>query len=147
MERLLPYNLEDYCRVFAISFFEIRMPCLFCKFTVPTVDLASFHCKQLRLVWRDSTCFACCGKCIRLLAKHEFDHYCICVCKGTTLEHLCKKDLASVIVRCVECLCLLDFAEKLYCDRKGLPFYLVRTHWRNCCRNCLRKDDWEQCEY
>ena len=143
MESNTPYNIEDYCRVFHISFFNVRLQCLFCKFNVSTVDLAGFHCKNLRLVWRGSSCFACCEKCLRLLAKHEYEHYCICVCKGTTLEFLCKKDLFQIIVRCVECLKLLDLSEKISCERKGFPFCLVRTHWRNYCRSCIKKDDWE----
>nr|AYA93771.1 MAG: E6 protein [Human papillomavirus] len=147
MEHMLPYNLEEYCRVFEISFFNVHMKCLFCKFDVSTLDLAGFYCKQLRLVWRDAQCFACCLKCLRVLAKHEFENYCICVCKGSTLEFLTKKGLAFVIVRCIDCLTLLDYAEKLECDRRGLPFCLVRTHWRNLCRNCMKKDDWERGEY
>lgn len=145
MEQLLPYNIEDYCRVFKISFFNVRMKCLFCKFDVSTLDLASFHCKRLRLVWRGNNCFACCEKCLRLLAKYEYENYCVCVCKGTTLEFLTKKDLATCIVRCIECLMLLDLAEKVNCDRRGLPFSLVRTHWRSYCRSCVKKDDWEYC--
>ena len=142
MAELFPIRLDNYCRTFHISFFDLKLQCLFCKSYLSVLDLAGFYHKDLCLVWRQRICYACCCPCLRLLAKYERENYCICECSGTTLECLVNKSLQDIIIRCVYCLQKLDYAEKVFCDRNCIRFSLVRGHWRGYCRKCVKSDDW-----
>lgn len=131
-----PTRLDEYCRVTGITFFDCQLPCLFCKFNLTLQDLANFYTKELCLVWRNNQCFASCAKCLRLCAKFENENYVRCTVKACNLESLLRVPLSNILVRCLYCFKKLDFAEKLDCCNADLPFYLVRHHWRNCCRLC-----------
>lgn len=134
-----PTRLDEYCKTYGITFFDLQIPCLFCRFKLQLQDLADFYCKDLSLVWRDSVCFACCCKCLRLCAKFEKENYSRCVVKGCNLEGLVQKPLTEILVRCLFCFRKLDYSEKIDCCIKELPFCLIRHHWRNICRFCRRE--------
>lgn len=134
-----PTRLDEYCKVFNKSFFELQLPCLFCKFYLTLQDLAGFFHKELCLVWRDEICYACCSPCLRLCAKYELENYSRCIVEGHCIENLLNVPLSNILVRCIFCLKKLDYAEKIDCCIKNLSFYLVRHHWRNCCRFCKRE--------
>lgn len=132
-------NLVDYCKQENLSFFDLQLYCLFCKFLIPLPDLASFYCKKLALVYRDGNAFAACTKCLRLSAIFENERYYTCSVKAHLLSDLLGKPLNEIAVRCENCMSLLDYIEKYDCIYSGGYFHLVRGNWRGCCRNC--------CEY
>nr|AYA94107.1 MAG: E6 protein [Human papillomavirus] len=141
MADLQPTNLEDYCNLHKISLFNLSLPCVFCKHNVNYVGLASFHYKQLSLIYKDNICHACCEPCLLLTAKYERERFCRCSAGVKFIETLCKKSLKDICVRCIVCYKLLDYIEKFDCTVCELPFYLIRHHWRNYCRHCV-KHDW-----
>lgn len=136
MAGVSPTSIDEYCKKLDVSFFDVKIPCLFCNFDLSLLDLAGFVNKVLSLVWRNNKCFACCTLCLRLAAKYERENYMRCIVTGRALEHLVKEPLSQIIVRCLYCYRKLDYIEKLDCCFADLPFYLVRYYWRNCCRNC-----------
>nr|UXX42009.1 MAG: E6 [Gammapapillomavirus sp.] len=134
-----PTNLLDYCKFFKVSFFDVTLKCIFCKFNLDLVELASFHHKRLSLVWRDAFCFACCTKCLKLSAWYESQNYYCCSVKSELISGLVGKPVEDIIVRCMFCMQLLDFMEKFDHVTRGEPFHLVRGSWRGSCRNCVQK--------
>lgn len=134
-----PTRLDEYCKLFKKSFFELKLPCLFCKFDLSLQDIAGFYHKELSLVWRDTSCYACCSPCLRLCAKYEKENYTRCIVKGHCIETLLNVPLSNILVRCTYCFKKLDYAEKIDCCINNSPFYLVRHHWRNYCRFCKRE--------
>lgn len=136
MAGLSPTSVDEYCKTFDVSFFNVKIPCLFCNFDLSLVDLAGFVNKVLSLVWRGNKCFACCIKCLKLSAKFERENFMRCTVSGEALEYLLKEPLSQIIIRCLYCYKRLDFIEKIDCCYAELPFCLIRCHWRNCCRHC-----------
>lgn len=139
MDARFPVILSDYCSYFDIPFFNLKLKCLFCKFYLSLIDLADFYEKDLRLVWRDKCCFACCPKCLRLSAAYEYNHYFVCSVTGTTLEFMQKKSLKEITIRCLSCLRKLSYTEKIQHSQQE-RFCLVRGHWRGWCRFCSKKE-------
>ncbi|ATQ38476.1 E6 [Gammapapillomavirus 22] len=136
-----PTSLDEYCKTFEISFFELKLSCLFCKHELSLQDLAGFATKILSLVWREDKCFGCCSMCLRLSAKFEREKYTQCEVQGYMLENLLNVPLSDVLVRCLYCFRRLDYIEKVDCCAANLPFSLIRSHWRNCCRLCRVEDE------
>ena len=135
----LPTSLDDYCKVFRVSFFDVRLQCVFCKRFLCLQELADFHVKHLSLIWKGCSCYSSCSNCLKLIARYEFENHCQCTVKSDLFEDVVNKKLKDVIVRCLYCYKLLDFIEKFDCCCRGLDFSLVRGHWRNCCRICIRQ--------
>ncbi|ATQ38168.1 E6 [Gammapapillomavirus sp.] len=140
MAGLQATNLEDYCKLNNISFFDLSLRCVFCKHKIDTLELAAFHEKHLSLVFKeDGQCYASCSNCLRLAARYELENFYRCSVEATCIEFVCKKPLKEIIVRCVLCYKLLDLIEKYDCIVGDLPFVLVRRHWRNYCRFCVKQ--------
>lgn len=139
MENLNPTNLQDYCRLFNISIFDLNIQCIFCRFVLDLEHLASFYNKNLSLVWRDSNCFACCISCCRLSAKFERENHYQCSVRSVDLETILQKPLHAVVVRCYECLRLLDLVEKYDCVCRDDYMHLIRSSWKALCRYCVQK--------
>nr|WCR76015.1 E6 protein [Human papillomavirus 228] len=139
MDPQFPTALDQYCKTSGVSFFDLKLPCIFCKFPVPLQDLAAFYVKNLSLIYRGSDCYACCAKCLRLSALFEFQQHCQCSVSCSVLSDLINKPLKDIIIRCKECYNLLSFVEKLDCVLHEEFFYLVRGHWRGLCRFCMFK--------
>nr|AYA93712.1 MAG: E6 protein [Human papillomavirus] len=140
MADLCPRSLDEYCKIYQINFFDLRMLCIFCKFPTSLQDLASFHTKRLSIVWRDNTPHACCMKCIRLSAIVEKEQYCMCIVNCCFLDALVGKPLKDISMRCVQCYSLLDYAEKLDACASEREVYLIRGYWRTDCRDCVQKE-------
>lgn len=138
MEPQFPTDLDSYCNYFKISFFDLKLHCIFCKFSVSIVDLASFHNKKLSLIWRDKTPYCCCSKCLRLTALYEKQNYFVCTAKSHLLTGLLGKELSDIVIRCEYCFSILDYIEKLYHVYNDKDFILVRGNWRGVCRNCMQ---------
>lgn len=134
-----PDTLAAYCEVFGLKLTDVRLPCNFCKFYLTEQDLAAFQLKNFNLLWKGPWCFACCRSCTRLSAAFELRTYYQCTCKCEALEGLAKASLKSIPVRCLCCLALLSFVEKLEHLAIGEDFYLVRSNWKGYCRNCIKK--------
>nr|AYA94519.2 MAG: E6 protein [Human papillomavirus] len=132
----LPVKLEDYCKHYGISFFDLRLRCIFCNHYIDCIQLASFHHKQLALVWRGNVCFAACTSCIRLTASYERERFYQCNIRSDMLVDFLHKPLDEIVIRCLHCLCKLDLIEKLEHCYKKQYFHLVRCYWRGECRNC-----------
>nr|AYA94152.1 MAG: E6 protein [Human papillomavirus] len=144
MERL-PIHLDDFCRKYGISFFDVRLQCVFCKHWISTLDLAAFYCKCLSLIWKDNVCYACCCSCLKLSALYETQRYYQCTVMSDFIEDIVRKPLSEIIIRCLCCLTKLDLVEKLEHKYTGSAFYLVRGYWRGYCRNCKYKDERRLC--
>lgn len=133
-----PTQLDEYCKQLNISFFELKLKCIFCKFTVELNDLADFYCKNLSLIWKDSVCYACCKQCILLSAKYEQENFttnCVDIEHLSQLVHVPLKD---IVVRCVKCYRRLDTIEKIDCKARGEKALLIRGYWRAKCRYCYK---------
>lgn len=139
MAAYYPTTLDEYCATFGVTFFSLKLKCVFCKHIVSLQGLADFFVKHLSLVWKESICYACCPQCLKLIAKYESEHHTRCTVSGDTLSVLLKKPLSDIVIRCLQCYKRLDFAEKIDCCNADLPFCLVRDHWRSTCRNCRPK--------
>lgn len=140
-----PTTLEDFCKQFRTSFFHLKLKCIFCKFDLTLTELASFHEKGLRLVWRDRCCYACCWNCINVSARYELENYTACTVKSEYLEALLGAELNRIYVRCYKCYKRLDLAEKVDIKARDDSFLLVRGTWRGTCRECSKKQryhDW-----
>lgn len=134
-----PTQLDEYCRRFNLSFFDLKLKCVFCNFTIELTELAEFFCKKLSLIWKDSVCFACCKRCILLSAKYELENYTVCSVDINKLSEVLHTPLKDIILRCIYCYKKLDTIEKIDCKARGEKAVLVRGHWRSPCRNCFAK--------
>lgn len=136
MAALHPTRLDEYCKLYNLSFFDLDIKCIFCKFKVSLQHLADFYCKDLSLVWKNNECFACCSPCLRLTARHEKENYFQCSVKGCMIESFLNTPLSKIVVRCIECYKKLDYMEKIQCCVQETDFCLIRCHWKNYCRFC-----------
>lgn len=136
MEPSQPTRLDEYCKLHCIDFFNLRLHCIFCKFICTLEDLAAFYQKNLSLVYRLGIPHACCSKCLRHSAEYERYKFFQCAVNYSVIDVIAGKSLNDLIVRCLYCLALLDYAEKYDCLSRGEQVVLVRGHWRSCCRNC-----------
>ncbi|AWK28209.1 E6 protein [Human papillomavirus type 221] len=135
-----PETLSAYCQLLGLQLSDVRLPCNFCKFYLTEQDLAAFHLKQFKLIWKGPWCYACCRSCARLTAAYELRKFYQCTCNCNAVEGLAKTTLDCIPVRCLQCLALLSFAEKLEHLAIGQDFYLVRSTWKGYCRNCIKKN-------
>ena len=140
MENLFPTGLQEYCSYFKIDFFELRLRCIFCKTYVDLIDLAKFHIKNLRLVYRDNVPHACCSKCLFHSARYEAEQHFQCCVRVADLHLLLNTDLPNVYMRCYYCLKLLDLQEKIDLIARLKKACLIRGYWRAPCRNCIDRD-------
>nr|AYA94815.1 MAG: E6 protein [Human papillomavirus] len=139
METPMPTDLREYCKLFDICFFDLQLPCVFCKHIVPLQDLASFYLKCLCLIWKGAVCHAACTKCLKVTALFECDNYFQCSVNAIFLTDLVGKPISQIVVRCVHCLKLLDCAEKIDCIVQQQLCHLIRGRWRARCRVCTEK--------
>lgn len=139
MEQQRPRRLDRYCKEFGISFFDVKLPCLFCKFFLELQELADFHQKTLSLIWKNGQCYAACKRCIRLSALHERENFCRCSVPPDSIESVTGLSLKDLVVRCYFCYRQLDYAEKIDCVASDTDFLLIRHYWRAVCRNCVQK--------
>lgn len=137
METTEPTRLDEYCQVFGVSFFNLRLPCIFCKFLCTVEDLAAFFKKKLSLVYRNRVPFACCLKCLKHTARYERQKFSLCSVKPFVIDALTGKSFFELPVRCLLCLSLLDEIEKKECCLREEDIILVRGHWRCFCRDCF----------
>lgn len=142
MDNLFPTNLEDYCSTFQISFFQLKLKCVFCKCYLTLSDLAAFHEKVLSLVWKSQICYACCRKCLYVSAKYEVEQFFQCACEVEKLTLLLGQPLSEISIRCYFCYCLLDLATKHDLIARKKQACLVRGRWRAPCRDCLKRELW-----
>nr|AYA93937.1 MAG: E6 protein [Human papillomavirus] len=140
MENLFPTGLREYCNYFEIEFFDLKLPCIFCRGICNLVDLAQFFEKRLCIVWRRNLAFACCEKCLLLCAKYESEHYCVCSIKAEHLHGLIRQPLQDVVLRCNYCFRLLTSSEKVDLVTADRYCWLVRGHWRAICSGCVTKE-------
>ena len=119
----VPLRLDDFCAKNGLSFFDVRLQCVFCEHWISTVDLAAFHCKSLSLVWKGHVCYACCCSCLRLSALYEMQRYYQCSLQGDYIEDLVRKPLTDIVIRCLLCLTKLDLLEKLEHKYTGCLLY------------------------
>lgn len=134
-----PLKLDEYCRQYGISFFDVQLRCVFCRHLVSTSELADFHCKHLSLIWKEKVCYAACCACLRLCARCEAERYYQCNVCSSLIEDIVRKPLCDIVIRCLYCLAKLDLLEKLEHKYLRKRFHLVRGYWRGDCRNCKQK--------
>ena len=139
MEPSYPTRLDDYCKYFHLSIFDVSLQCIFCSFILDTQQLADFYRKDLSLVWRNGLCFACCRQCCRLSARFEFEQYFRCSVSALMIQDVLGKPLKDIIIRCYGCMALLDLVEKYDTVCRNEQFYLVRNGWKGLCRECIPK--------
>lgn len=134
-----PTTVDEYCRRFNTSFFDLRLHCIFCSHIVPLQEIAGFYVKRLNLIWKGECCYACCAKCLTLSAKFELENYTQCCIDAVKVEDLLNQKIKDVPMRCLVCVKLLDVVEKLDCLYKNELLFLVRGRWRGPCRDCISK--------
>ena len=137
MDSSQPTRLNEFCRVNNITFFDLRLSCIFCQFVCSLEDLASFFTKDLSIVYKYNKPHACCRKCLLLTANYEREKYFQCVVKSSVIDVVAGKRLEDLIVRCLYCFALLDSIEKKECLNRDENIALVRGHWRSFCRHCF----------
>lgn len=135
----LPTKLDEFCSTYGISFFDVRLRCVFCKHWINPIELADFHCKCLCLIWKEKVCYAACCACLRLCAKCEVERFYQCNVSSEYIEDILNKPLSEIVIRCLQCLTKLDLIEKLEHKYLRQKFHLVRGYWRGECRNCKLK--------
>lgn len=140
MENPFPTCLRAYCQTFGISFFDLRLLCIFCKKYLTVVDLAQFYKKELCLVWRNHVAFGCCYKCICLSARYESDNHFVCAVKVQNLHDFLNCSLENIHIRCYYCLSVLTLSEKVDLITRGKSACLVRGYWRAPCSECINRD-------
>lgn len=140
MEQIFPTKLNDYCSYFEIDFFSLSLKCIFCKCFLDLVDLASFHQKDLCLVWRDNVCFACCDRCLKCSARYEANKHFQCTFNTSTLHAVVGRPLQNIEIRCYYCLCVLSLVEKFDLIAQGRPTCLIRGYFRAPCKDCGRRE-------
>lgn len=126
----------DLCSVENVSLDCLCISCLFCNTTLCFQDKCAFAIKNLRVVFRDNTAFACCSGCLKSVAYYELCKYYRCSADGVNLDVLSGKCLTELVVRCLSCMKQLEYIEKLDHIARGEDFHLVRHHWRATCRLC-----------
>lgn len=141
MDPLQPTRLDEFCKVHCIDFFNLRLPCIFCKFLCSLEDLAAFYQKNLSIVYRCGNPHACCTKCLKHTAKYERNRFFQCAVRFAFIDVVAGKPLDDLLVRCLYCFAVLDHAEKYDCLSRDEQVVLVRGHWRSCCRNCVSLND------
>lgn len=134
-----PTRLDEYCQQTGTSFFDLKLRCIFCNFTVDLAELAEFYCKKLSLIWKEGTCYACCKRCIYLSAKYELENCALQSVLVAQLSETVHTPLRDIVLRCKYCYRKLDHIEKIDCKARGEYATLVRGHWRSVCRNCFAK--------
>ncbi|ACT76412.1 E6 protein [Human papillomavirus 116] len=140
MENPFPNDLRSYCNYFGICLFDLRLQCIFCKSILDIVDLAKFHKKELRLVWRCKVAYACCSKCLYASARYENENHFQCAVKASTLHDLLGTPLHQIYMRCNHCLSGLDLQEKFDLVARDCYVILVRGYWRGPCRDCINRE-------
>nr|AYA93792.1 MAG: E6 protein [Human papillomavirus] len=140
MENLFPTSLREYCSYFRISFLDLKLHCIFCKGICDLVDLAHFVQKELKVVWRHNTPYACCNNCLKLCARYESEHHAVCSVKAENLHGLIGLSLQEICVRCNYCLGVLTSSEKVDLITSGRYTWLVRGYWRAICSRCSKRE-------
>lgn len=130
------YRLDDFCREKNLSFFELKLQCIFCRHYCSLTDLAEFHEKVLSIVYRDGLPYAACNNCLCFTAKAERERYFQCSCRFSILDAVVGVPVETITVRCLLCLALLNFEDKIRCTASNEEAYLVRGHWRATCNKC-----------
>lgn len=131
-----PLNLSEYCKAYNVCFFDLKLDCVFCRFTVRLSELAEFQEKNLSMIWKDHVPFVACRNCLRLSARLERERYCTCTVRGDLFDALTCQDISVTSIRCLLCLRLLDQAEKVDIKAGNKEVHRVRGYWRAPCRYC-----------
>lgn len=137
-----PFSMEsrltvlDLCSVQNVTLDRLCISCLFCNIALSFQDKCAFAVKNLRIVFRVDTAFACCSCCLKTVAYYELCKYYRCSADGTNLDVLSGKCLKELVVRCLTCMKQLEYVEKLEHIARGENFHLVRHYWRGTCRHC-----------
>ncbi|AOY65114.1 E6 [Equus caballus papillomavirus 8] len=139
MER--PRTLTDLSRQLGLGLTEINIQCIFCKFWLRRIDLSTFIRKSLNLAWRGGYPYACCRSCSKVIAERERNQYYETSAKGPRVERLHGRPIGEIAVRCILCLSLLSYFEKVDVIERGESFYRVRDRWRAKCRECRAQQD------
>lgn len=132
-----PCTISEYAARLAIPLEDCLIPCRFCDCYLDYLDLIAFDVKVLRLIWRDTFVYGCCGECSKKNAKAELNHF---YERSVSLVELVaeeNKPLKDIIVRCGFCLKLLSYLEKVHTSNSGQGlFHRVRNGWKGFCWCC-----------
>lgn len=131
-----PTRLDDFCTARGLSFFELELPCVFCKRQVSLTDLAAFHEKNLSVIWRNDRPHAACSKCLYDLATVERERYTESVCNARLYVVVVRKPLDECLLRCYVCLRRLDAVDKNELITQNWFVCRIRGQWRSACRYC-----------
>ena len=131
-----PQSVAQLARLLDIPVEDLLIPCNFCGNFLTFLELHEFDHKILTLIWKDHLVFACCRCCCTASGYFEFQHFYEQSVIGRDIETVEQKTIFEVIVRCHQCLRLLDQIDKLdICGRRQY-FHKVRGGWRGRCRFC-----------
>ncbi|AWK28191.1 E6 protein [Human papillomavirus type 219] len=131
-----PTRLHDLCARTGCTLFNLRVPCIFCKFILSVEDLVAFITKNLSLIDKNNVIYACCVRCLQHCARYEREQFGQCIVNAEHIDVVAGKPLLDILIRCLYCYNILDAAEKIDCRARNQGIVLVRGHWRTGCRLC-----------
>ncbi|AOP12495.1 E6 [Canis familiaris papillomavirus 19] len=132
-----PMRIGTLCEETGTTLPNILIPCVFCLQFLSEEEKRAFDRKILCLIWKGNRPYGICETCCRHKALLDCINNRDCCLEADGVLALFNKPLSALIVRCMYCLRPLTLEEKNLCTANGLPFMLVRRHWRNICPTCL----------
>ncbi|QYI89575.1 E6 early protein [Bos taurus papillomavirus 40] len=132
-----PSSISDYALAFDILFDSVVVFCKFCSNPLNYFDLCNFDAKNFRLIWRDLKVYGVCCTCARTSAAFEANSF--YSCSYLAKELLRDSVLSETIIRCLCCLGLLSYSEKLGLVANHSLVHRVRNGWRAVCKFCEGK--------
>ncbi|ADQ39299.1 E6 [Macaca fascicularis papillomavirus 2] len=131
-----PLSATALAEELGIGIKDLQVPCNFCHSTLSGADVLAFDYKCLNLLWKEGVAYAACSPCCAATAAYEVQvHYEFSV-YGREIERITNTPLWNIIVRCWNCLKLLDLLEKNDICARRQQFHRVRGGWKGNCRHC-----------
>lgn len=132
-----PSSIRDYALAFDVCFDSVVVFCKFCFNPLNYFDLSNFDAKGLRLIWSDLKVYGVCCTCLKTSAAFEINEF---YSYSLLAKELLREGvLNGLIIRCLCCLSVLSFIEKLRLASEGALIHRIRKGWRGLCKYCSVK--------
>lgn len=131
-----PQSVAGLASLLDIPVEDVLLPCNFCGKFLTFLELQEFDAKILTLIWKEHLVYACCRCCCTASGFFEFQHFYEQSVLGRDIETVANKTIFEIVVRCHQCLRLLDQIDKLDICGRRQHFHKVRGGWRGRCRFC-----------
>ncbi|AEA35073.1 early protein E6 [Human papillomavirus 152] len=131
-----PQSVAGLASLLDIPVEDLLIPCNFCGTFLTFLELQEFDAKVLTLIWKEHLVYACCRCCCTASGFFEFQHFYEQSVLGRDIETVANATIFQIVVRCHQCLRLLDQIDKLDICGRRQHFHKVRGGWRGRCRFC-----------